>query len=279
MSASALHPESLPSVRAKLTYAAPMAAKPFNYTYGPPPGMPRGNTIPDLREVAIHSARPIERDLSLDEEGFAIVPQTSAVADFWDEDELRRVYYPEMEALVARETGASRVIVFDHTLRSRIAATPDRAAGAPRQPVLRVHNDYTEISGPQRVRDLMGDEAEALLRRRYAFINVWRPLRGPLLDHPLAVADARSMAPNDFVGSEQRYPDRVGETYVVNYSPQHRWFYVPAMRKDETLLIKCFDSRRDVARFVAHTAFADPTTPADAPPRESIEIRTIVFYA
>lgn len=105
MTASALHPESLPSVRAKLTYAAPMAARPFNYTYGPPPGMPRGNTIPDLREVAIHSARPIERDLSLDEEGFAIVPQKSAVADFWDEDELRRVYYPEMEALVARETG------------------------------------------------------------------------------------------------------------------------------------------------------------------------------
>jgi hypothetical protein len=279
MIASAQHPESLPSVRAKLTYSAPMKEKPFNYTYGPPPGMPRANTIPDEREVAIHSARPIEPELSLDGEGFAVAPQKSAVADFWDEDELTRVYYREMEELVAHATGASRVIVFDHTLRRRVAATPDRAAGAPRQPVMRVHNDFTEQSGPQRVRDLMGGEAEDLLRRRFAFINVWRPLRGPLLDHPLAVADARSIASADLVGSEQRYPDRVGETYTVTYNPKHRWFYVPAMRKDETLLIKCYDSRRDVARFVAHTAFTDPTTPADAPPRESIEIRTIAFYA
>jgi hypothetical protein len=223
--------------------------------------------------------RPIADALSLDGQGFAVVPNRSAVADFYDEAELQRVYYPEVEALVVATTGAARVTVFDHTVRRRAWEGQDRVPGVARQPVMRVHNDFTEWSGPQRVRDLMGAEAEDLLHRRFAFINVWRPIRGPLLDHPLAVCDARSMRPDDFVGSEQRYEDRIGETYIVKYNPAHRWFYAPAMRADETMFIKCYDSRRDVARFVAHSAFADPTTPPDAPPRESIEIRTIAFFA
>jgi len=271
-------PEALPFVLGKLTYAAPMAEKPFNYTYGPPPGMPRSNAIPEEHEVPIHSLRPIERELALDGQGFSVVPHRSAVADFYDEAELLRVYYPESAELVRAATGAARVTVFDHTIRRSSWDGQDRVPGVARGPVMRVHNDFTEWSGPQRVRDLMGAEASDLLTRRFAFINVWRPIRAPLLDHPLALCDARSMKPADFVGSEQRYEDRVGETYIVNYSPSHRWFYAPAMYTDETVLIKCYDSRRDVARFVAHTAFADPTTPADAPPRESIEIRTVAFF-
>ncbi|HUB95198.1 MAG TPA: CmcJ/NvfI family oxidoreductase [Stellaceae bacterium] len=270
---------SLPFVSATLNYCAPMAEKVFNYTYDPPPGMPRTNAVPELRTVTIHSARPIEGELSLDVEGFALQPCKSAVADFYDEDELARVYYPEAEAIVAAATGANRVKVFDHTVRRRDWDGQDKTPGVQRGPVMRVHNDFTELSGPQRVRDLMGGEAEALLKRRFAFINVWRPIRGPLLDHPLALCDAGSTEPSDFVGSEQRYRDRTGEIYVVRYNPSHRWFYVPAMSKDETVLIKCYDSERDVARFVAHTAFTDPTTPKDAPPRESIEIRTVAFFA
>jgi len=271
--------DDLPSVSATLNYCAPMTEKPFNYTYDPPPGMPRTNTLPDLRTVAIHSARPIGRNLSLDDEGFAVVPNKSAVGDFYDEDELVRVYYPEIEAFVASRTGAARVKVFDHTVRRSSWEGQDKTPGVPRGPVMRVHNDFTEWSGPQRVRDLMGGEAEALLKRRFAFVNVWRPIRGPLLDHPLALCDAGSTTPGDFIGIEQRYRDRTGEIYVVRYNPEHRWFYVPAMREDETVLIKCYDSERDVARFVAHTAFTDPTTPRDAPLRESIEIRTVAFFA
>jgi hypothetical protein len=279
MSAVADHPENLPHVHSRLNYLSPMREQPFSYTYDPPPGMPRTNAVTDERLVPIYSARPVEPDLSLDREGFAVAPQKSAVADFDDENELRRVYYPEMIEHVAAATGANRVIVFDHIMRRRMPEVQDRAPGAPRQPVMRVHNDYTEKSGPQRVRDLMGAEAETLLGRRFAFINVWRPIRGPLLDTPLAVCDARSIAPGDLVGSELRYRDRTGETYAVRYNPAHRWFYLPAMRKEETLFIKCYDSQTDVARFAAHSAFVDPTTPDDALPRASIEIRTIAFYA
>jgi hypothetical protein len=169
--------------------------------------------------------------------------------------------------------------VFDHTVRRRIWGAEDRAAGTLRQPVGRVHNDYTDTSAPQRVRDLMGAEAEALLQRRYEIINVWRPITGPLRDAPLAVCDARTVDPSDWVPSALIYRDRKGEIYAVHHNPAHRWLYVSDMMPDEALLLKCFDSARDGrARFAPHTAFEDPTAPADKLPRESIELRTLVFH-
>ena len=142
-----------------------------------------------------------------------------------------------------------------------------------------MHVDHTENSGPQRVRDLIPDEAEQLLKGRVQIINLWRPIRGPLLDSPLAVCDARTVKPSELVASDLVYPHRVGETYSVKFSPNHQWFYVPKMTADEILLLKCFDSKTDGrARFAPHSAFADPTTPPDAPPRESIELRTLVFH-
>jgi hypothetical protein len=142
-----------------------------------------------------------------------------------------------------------------------------------------VHVDHTARSGPQRVRDLMGEEAEELLKGRVQVINMWRPIRGPLRDAPLAVCDSRTVAPDDLVPSDLVYRDRTGETYSVRYNPSHRWFYVPEMQRDEALLLKIADTRTDIsARFMPHTAFTDPTTPPDAFPRESIELRTLVFH-
>jgi len=270
----------LPHVDAELNYLKPMAERPRNYTYDPPAGVPRSNTAPESHTVPIHSLRPIASEISLDQEGFALLQQETAVGDFWDDDEVRRIYYPEAAAAIAQATGASRVFVFDHTRRRRVVGADDRAPGLPRQPATRVHVDHTARSGPQRVRDLLGDEADALLRGRVEVINLWRPIRGPLQDAPLAVCDAGSVAPSDLVPADLVYPNRTGETYAVTYNPAHRWYYVPAMRRDEALLIKCFDSAIDGrARFAPHTSFLDPTAPADALPRESIEIRSLVFHA
>ncbi len=274
-----LPPADLPSVEADLNYLVPMAEKPRNYTYEPAPGIARTNVVHEPHRLRIRNARPLAAELSLDREGFKLVAHESAVRDFYDEGELRRVYYPEAERVIARATGAERVMVFDHTIRRRIPGVEDRTTSAPRQPVPRVHNDYTVKSGPQRVRDLLDGEADALLRRRFAIVNLWRPIRGPLRDAPLAVCDARSVAFTDFVPSDLIYPDRTGETYQVTYNPAHRWFYAPAMRKDEALLIKTYDSAQDGrARFVPHSAFEDPTAPPDVLPRESIELRALAFF-
>ena len=142
----------------------------------------------------------------------------------------------------------------------------------PRQPVTSAHSDYTVKSGPQRVRDLMGEEADELLHHRFEIVRVWRPIRGPLRDAPLAVCDATSVAFTDFVPSDLVYRDRAGETYRLRYNPAHRWFYVPEMRVDEAILIKCYDSARNRARFTTHSAFEDSTAPPDVLPRESIEL-------
>jgi hypothetical protein len=266
--------DTLPSVRATLNYLVREEAKPYSYTYEPPAGLaPRRGTVDAVADVRIEDARPIRDKLSVDVQGFQLVEHETRVRDFYAPDEVTSVYYPEVEGLLKAATGAEKVVIFDHTVRSL-------ARQGAREPVLRVHNDYTLSSGPRRVRDhLPADEAEARLRARFAEVNVWRPIRGPLESQPLAVCDARSIAPTDFIASDLIYPDRVGETYAFAHNPAHRWYYVPRMQRNEALLIKGYDSKEfGTARFTAHTGFEDPTTPASAPPRESIEVRALIFF-
>jgi len=271
---------ALSFVTADLNYLTPPLDRPRTYTFDPPSGEPKSNIVPDPHSVPIYDLRPISETVSLDREGFALVRQKSSVSDFYNDDEIKAAYYPEAAQLIKAATGADRVFVFDHTVRKRVEGAVDREGNLLRQPVARVHVDHTAKSGPQRVRDLLPGEAEELLKGRVQIINLWRPIRGPLLDSPLAVCDARTVHPNELVASDLVYPNRVGETYSVKYNPEHQWFYVPRMTVDEALLLKCFDSRTDGrARFAPHTAFADPSTPPDAPPRESIELRALVFHA
>jgi hypothetical protein len=271
--------DSLASVQAVLNYVKPSAEKPRFYTYNPPPpGEPMSTAVSEPHTVAIHDARPVLGQVSLDREGFDLIRFETAMTNFDDEDTVKAVYYPEVERAVKEATGADRVFIFDHTIRRHIPGSQDDRIG-PRQPVPRVHVDHTVKSGPKRVQELLPDEADELLRGRVQIINLWRPIRGPVLDFPLAMCDASTVGFDDLVATDLIYRQRVGETYQVTYNPAHRWFYVPEMRTDEALLLKCFDTRTDgTARFAPHTAFVDPTTPADAPPRRSIEVRTLVFH-
>lgn len=273
--------EDLPYVEAELHYLIPMAEKLVNYTYEPPSGIPRYNGSYEMRRLPIRNARAIAQDLSLDREGFALAKHHSAVRDFYDEDEVRQVYYPEAEQLLASVTGAIKVVVFDHNVRNIQRSL--RGESNAKEPVKRVHNDFTAKSGYNRARVELAarriDDAETLLQHRFAIVNVWRPIAGPVQTSPLAVCDATSIAPTDLVAGDLVYRDRVGETYALTYNPTHRWFYFPQLEQDEAILIKCFDSAEDGrARFAAHTAFDDPTSPPNAASRESIELRTLVFY-
>jgi len=267
----------LKGVVAPLNFTMPMAEKPYSYNYEPPPGVPVRNTREETHQVNILDARAVHDRLSLEREGFVLVRHPTAATDLYDEAQIASVYYPECERLIREATGATRVLAFDHIVRNaaRMAkgSTIKGYAG-------RVHNDYTAWSAPQRVRDLMGDEAEEVLKHRYAEINLWRPIRGPLLRSPLALCDAQTLSEENLVASDLRYPDRTGEIYAVTFNPGQRWYYFPKMTADEVVLIRCFDSAREgAARFSAHGAFDDPQTPSDAPPRESIEVRTLVFFA
>ena len=262
---------------AKIAYTVDTGEKLVNETFGPNNIRRRTSGTQEPRAMEIANGRLYEKDFSLEKNGFLLVRHETAVRDFLDPEELKSVYYAEVERLVRSQSGAARVVVFDHTLRSGDEA--EREARLVREPVLSAHNDYTEWSGPQRVRDLMGAEADALLARRFAIIQVWRAINQPIRSNPLAVADARSIAAEDLLIAERRYPNRVGQTYRLKYSPKHRWFYFPEMRRDEAIVFKVYDSAKDGrARFTPHTSFDDPTTPPGAAPRQSIEARALAFF-
>jgi hypothetical protein len=236
--------------------------------------------------MSIRDARPIAGRLRLDEHGFELGTHPSAFADFYDEAAVRARYYPEVERLVQKHLGALAVVVFDHNVRS--AARAARGEIGVRLPVDQVHNDYTEQSGPKRKLEVLEAAGRsALADRRVAFVNLWRPIVGPVLDNPLAVCEAPSVAPRDLVPTDihhfgeddLEHPRHSGQIYSVRHNPAHRWFYVSAMRPEEFLLLKGYDSKADGrARFMPHTGFVNPACPPDFVPRESIEARTLVVF-
>ncbi len=265
-------------VKTTLNYLAEMSERPFYYLYEPAPGTQLRNTTGDRHTLLIRDARDLEQEPSLDREGFLLAQHETAVENLYDENTVRAAYYPEIEELVKQVTGAVRVLAFDHNVRS--ATRAEQGEKGIQHPVKLVHNDYTEGSGPQRVRDLLdADEAEARLEKRFAVINVWKPLGGPVQESPLAVCDAQSIRLQDLKATDLRYRDRTGEIYTLSFNSDHRWFYYSNMQTDEAMLLKCYDSDSGRARFTAHTAFEDPTSPEDAAARESVEVRTLAFFA
>jgi hypothetical protein len=279
-------PIDLPVVEAELSYLTagrgPIEVRIY------PPASGRETVRPPLarHRVSIGDARPVVARLRLDEQGFALHAHRSTFNDFYDEAAVRERYYREVQSLVQAITGALTVIVFDHNLRS--AARAARGETGVRVPVDQVHNDYTEESGPKRKREILDAAGHANLANRHvAFINLWRPIVGPVLDNPLALCDARSVASDDLVPTDIHHfgeddltaPRHSGQVYSVRHAASHRWFYVSAMQPDEVLLLKCYDSRADGrARFTPHTGFQNPACPRDFVPRESIEARTLVVF-
>jgi hypothetical protein len=274
--------DSLDSVTAELTYTVDTGEKQVNESYGPGNIYQRSNGTYEPHQVAIRDGRPLAGRLSLDGNGFIFVKRQSAVRDFFDKEHVKAAYYPELERLVCEVSGASRALVFDHTVRS--GDEGEREQKLVREPVLYVHNDYTDASGPRRVRELLpllapDMDVEQALQKRFAIIQVWRPIR-PVLESPLAIADSTTLDMKDLIPVERRYPDRVGETYRLQYNPAHRWFYFPHMQPDEAIVFKVFETEKDGrARFTPHSAFKDPTSPPGAPHRRSIEARLFAFFS
>jgi hypothetical protein len=266
------------TIHVDIPYTVDTGEKLVNETFGPNNIRRRRTGIHEGKPMQLHNGRLIAERLSLDDQGFVLVEHKTKVADFFDPEQLKSTYYPEIEELIKKKSGAARVVIFDHTLRSGEEA--EREEKLIREPVLSAHNDYTEWSGPNRVREFLPDEADELLKRRFAIIQVWRAINRPIQSNPLAVADAKSVAMDDLIVAERRYPHRIGQTYRLKYNSNHRWFYFPEMRRDEALVFKVYDSEKDGrARFTPHTSFQDPASSPDAPPRQSIEVRALAFFA
>ena len=226
------------AVEATFNYMVHEGPRPVTTWDKPSLGYPHKDRTYETHPALVRNGRN-HPELSIEHNGFALKPQPTKMTDFFDEDEVRTVYYPEMEALIKEHTGACRVVIFDHTLRSGY-----EEKGA-KGPVQNVHNDYTEWSGPERVRDLLPNEAEDLFKRRFAVVQVWRGMLNPVLRSPLAMCDAQSIATEDLIPTVRPHPNRLGETYHLTYSSNHRFYYYPDMQPDEAIVFKCYDSRTD----------------------------------
>lgn len=261
-------------------FAAPEdGSVPFNYIETPPEGQPQRNYGTNPTDVRVIDIRGHESEYNLDKDAFAVISDVpeSAEKEFISDESIAEKYYPEVEKLLLDYLpGSTKVFIFDHTIRR---ADPN----APRNPVMRVHIDQTTKSAKQRVIRHMGEEAEKLLQGRYRIINVWRPLNGPVQSHPLAFAASHTVDNEDVIPIEHRYPTVTGEIAGIQYNQNQDWHYLSGMTNDERILLECFDSESlksgsgVLGGRVPHTAFEHPRTPANAPGRESIEVRTLVF--
>ena len=260
-------------VRARLQFVVDTGEMPVAATAGPSGQIEHRGSYEE-REVRLHDARGLRT--SLDVEGFTLVSHPTQVSDFHDPSAVTSTYYPEVATLVRQTSGARRVEVFDHTIRSGDAT--EQASQSLREPIAVAHNDYTDASGLSRLRLAMPDEADALARERFAIVQVWRPTHDPIFSRPLALCDARTVRPQELLRTERRLRERVGYIYNLQYHPEQRWFWFPQMRRDEAVLFKVFDSDASKARFTPHGSPFVSSTPLDAPTRRSIEVRTLVFF-
>ncbi|MFM9887263.1 MAG: CmcJ/NvfI family oxidoreductase [Burkholderiales bacterium] len=266
------------TIRAKMNYIVDTGIPPVRYIDWPE--MAHKEIAPTyvLHDVAIRNGRPLRDTFKLDTHGFVFADHHTSMKDFTDETERKRVYDPEVALLIKKHAGASDVVVFDHTIRVG-DENVQHSTGA-RPPVKGVHNDYTETSAPRRLREIVGDaEAKRRMQKRWAIIQVWRPIRGTVMIDPLGICDGRTIPQQGFILVQRRYKERTGEVYHIAYNPAHAWYYFPRMERLEAMVFKVFDTDTNVpTRFTAHSAFEDPDTPPNAPPRESIETRTFAFW-
>jgi hypothetical protein len=268
------------AVRAEIEFLQPPSIhdRAYCYAYDPGPHEPPPTAGFAPHSVVVRNARTEPGPLSLDEHGATLIEHRSTVQDFYDSEELTDVYYPEAAAAIKATTGADWVVVFDHNIRRGLSLSLRADRYRQGRPVLHAHTDFTERSAVRRLRDHLGSKEVDLRGHRLLQVNLWRPIRGPLRDFPLAICDASSIHRDELVPVDLLYPGRRGEIYYLSYASTQRWFYAPDMQTHEAWLIKNYDSAENgIARFAAHSAFNEPSRGVRVDPRESIEVRAFAL--
>ncbi len=236
------------------------------------------------KKVSINNARLICDELTLDQHGFKLITQATEVTNFYNEHQVLNIYESEAKRSIGDTfskmgESISQIEIFDHTRRT--SSDSMRKQLKIREPASIIHNDYTDKSA-LRTREYFFEQnpsaRKKLETKRFLIVNVWRSISGTVLESPMALCSANSIASEDVVSVKRVAKNREGELQLAIWNPNHQWFYFPQMTMQEALIFKTFDSALDGrARYTIHTAFEDPSSSNDAPPRESIETRCLVF--
>eukprot|EP01124_Arcella_intermedia_P033330 TRINITY_DN796_c0_g1_i1.p1 TRINITY_DN796_c0_g1~~TRINITY_DN796_c0_g1_i1.p1 ORF type:complete len:280 (-),score=76.82 TRINITY_DN796_c0_g1_i1:64-867(-) len=226
--------------------------------------------------IPLYDYRPSSAGLSLHKEGFLLQPHLTKVHNFYNDEEVKKVYYPEVVDLLQNHIeGAQEIHIFDHT--RRISTVHLREEKQTRPSAANVHGDYTLRSGFERVRVLFPGDAEERLKRRFMIINVWRSTTTRIENHPLGFIEATTSPLEDFLNLQRIESNRVGEITMLRHNPEHKWCYFAGMDRNEVAIFKTFDSLSspEVSRWVGHSSVKIVDGPEYD--RESIEIRAVVW--
>ncbi|KAL4071866.1 hypothetical protein J3A83DRAFT_2924978 [Scleroderma citrinum] len=269
------------STTAQLRYSVPPpdGSKPYiDLRLHPATGKSSQNWIDDYHNIQIEDVRGREDQYTFETAGFQYYRYPAKYTTFLNDEEIKNEYYPESIELIKKLTGATRVVIFNHNVRRRRPAHSNDNLKH-KQPTGLVHADQTRAYADSSVRKhLSPTDAETFLRGRFQTISFWRPIAHPAVDSPLALCDFRSInTERDLMPTTLIHPDHEDETYCVKYNPEHRWVYKSAMEPEDFVILKTFDSDQS-ASVTPHTAFQDPMTPEEAPYRQSIELRALLYF-
>jgi hypothetical protein len=265
------------------------------------PGVEHNTGRYETHPVLIRDARSIQDQFKLDVHGFVLARHPSHVRDFFDREEVDRVYPNEVAHIVKALTGATRVALQGWMIRTsgdlsrhlRQAAGYTHKGGV-QPPAAEAHVDFTPERADRLARDLYQKTfPDGKGYSRFIASSLWRCFSAPPQDCPLALCDARSVDVREGVPNTLHIVDRLPAEEVMlgpmpnedqalaaaifRYNPEHRWWYFSNMTRDEVVLLKFHDSDRSRALRVPHTAFRDTSFP-DARPRESIELRSVAYF-
>lgn len=262
---------------ARLGFSEPMAKRPKFHANDI--SRDELNVIP--RAVRIDDARRRKVPTTLDEEGFCLVDHASAVRDFRDRTEIERVHTDEIRELLLSVSGADHVTVTGAGVLRFSERSGDSGALNNSRPARFVHVDVSDATAQEFYARSRPDNGRRI--QRSAQYNVWRVMTPPPQDVPLAVCEAGSVAPGDFIAADAIF-DRDGaiafqfEALLLRHNANQRWAHFPDMRPDEALVFKTHDTDPDAAHCVPHGAFDNPGCPEETPPRASIEMRGIAYW-
>ncbi|KAK0102664.1 hypothetical protein ONS95_006268 [Cadophora gregata] len=258
--------------------------KPYSMRFKPIGEVKQTNLLPEKHSIKIRSIREPNLNLTFDKCGFDVIPLQSNMAyeDFRDVQKIAEIYAPEIRAAVKARLKAQHVFVMDYAVRRRHPDYPVSTGEnyEAEQPTSIVHIDFTQEEASRMLQKLYGNRAHEVLSYHWQVVNVWKPLKGPVRDWPLAVCDAESFnfekdgEPGDIV-----YKDWVTENVQVNYASTQRWYWLPEQTVSELIIFKSADSDDTACQACPHTSFFNSRASTADPPRESIDCRTFVLYA
>lgn len=279
------------SVLGELTYIAPECTVAATFIA---PASGAKTAVYRSYQMPIHNGRPVQDQFTMDRNGFAIIEHRSAVRDFTDQDEVKRIYAGEVADFVKSYTGADRVAALGSVLRQSMApdeiASRQRAALRPQ--AARVHDDYSVGGARKRVAEAYAEHfPDGPGYRRALFTSLWRVFSPPPQDWPLALCDYTSVGPAEGLENTLYFVDQIPDDLYAemppgtpstsgvefHYNPAHQWWYFPGMTREEILFFKFDDTDHSVAWRTAHSAFRDQTAQATQP-RHSIEFRSIAYF-